>query len=456
MLTPISKAIDCLCITGAAYISQSIVFHDSSKFSNIDGLIRSLGLLLPFITFRLTRVYQPFRCDSAFSSVMRAPLAWLFAQVILAALLRFYPSGEFQTQWLLWWTVIGACALIAGRCMVRALPSLLRARQFTPTRVAIVAPSSANGDLLARIVQHTQNVFVPEVIFAPSLSGDTTIDHIPVLREMRAFKQFMQTRKLREIWIVNSSLDPTFVERLLEEFHDSFVNIRMFPMSDGSASTGPLIGDYRGVPVLNVMATPERAWDVLQKEIFDRVFALCVLIGLSPVLLVVAVAVKLSSPGPVLFRQYRMGMNGHPFSIYKFRSMFQGADQPGSVVQACKGDARVTKVGRFLRNTSLDELPQFLNVLKGEMSVVGPRPHAVEHDEYYKKLVQHYMFRYRTKPGVTGWAQINGYRGETAEIKKMEARVKFDLYYIQHWTFWWDMKIIALTIAKGFMGHGAY
>jgi putative colanic acid biosynthesis UDP-glucose lipid carrier transferase len=174
------------------------------------------------------------------------------------------------------------------------------------------------------------------------------------------------------------------------------------------------------------------------------------------VLVGIAIAVKLSSPGPALFRQYRKGMNGEVFSIYKFRSMYQSADKPGAVVQAQKGDARITRVGRFLRSTSLDELPQFLNVLKGEMSVVGPRPHAVEHDEYYKDLVQHYMFRYRIKPGITGWAQVNGFRGETAELEKMEGRVRLDLYYIQNWSFWMDMKIILLTIFKGFSGKNVY
>lgn len=204
------------------------------------------------------------------------------------------------------------------------------------------------------------------------------------------------------------------------------------------------------------MATPERNWETVPKEIFDRVFAFFVLVSISPILIAIAIAIKLSSPGSILFRQHRKGVNGDVFSIYKFRTMYQGADKPGTVVQARKGDARVTKVGRFLRSTSLDELPQFLNVLKGEMSVVGPRPHAVEHDEYYKNVVQHYMFRYRIKPGITGWAQVNGFRGETAEIRMMEARVKFDLYYIQHWSFWMDMRIIFLTLANGFVGRSAY
>ncbi|WP_180723915.1 undecaprenyl-phosphate glucose phosphotransferase [Paraburkholderia largidicola] len=456
MLTPISKATDFFCISGAAYVSRCIVFHDSSTFTHIDDLIGLLGLMLPFLTFRLTKVYQPFRNDSVSASVVRVLFAWLCAQLILAAISHPYPGGELRNGWLLWWTVIAVCALVAGRCALHALPSMLRSWRLAPARVAVVAPHAAKNDLLMRIASQTRNAFVPEVVFDPTLTNDTSVDRIPVVHEMNAFRQLVRMQKIREIWIVNSPFRSIPVEHLIDEFRNDFINIRVLPMLEDSHPAASLLGIYRGVPVLNVIATPERGWDILPKEVFDRVFALCVLLAISPILLVVSVSVKLSSPGPILFRQYRKGMNGDVFSIYKFRTMYQGADKPGTVVQARKGDARVTKVGSFLRRTSLDELPQFLNVLKGEMSVVGPRPHAVEHDEYYKDLVQHYMFRYRIKPGITGWAQVNGYRGETAEIERMDARVRFDMYYIQHWTFWMDLKIVALTIIKGFVGKSAY
>jgi putative colanic acid biosynthesis UDP-glucose lipid carrier transferase len=213
---------------------------------------------------------------------------------------------------------------------------------------------------------------------------------------------------------------------------------------------------FRGVGLFNLIAAPERGWRVIPKEIFDRLFALSAGLLLSPLLVAIAIAVRISSPGPILFRQYRKGMNGQIFSIYKFRTMYVGADVSGTIVQARKNDDRVTPTGRMLRRTSLDELPQLLNVLKGDMSIVGPRPHAIEHDEYYKDIVRHYMFRYRIKPGMTGLAQVNGYRGETVQIEKMAGRVKMDTYYIQNWTFWLDMKIIALTILRGFFDDNAY
>lgn len=457
MLTPISKAADFLCIVGSAYISKSIVFRNDADFSRIDGLLGLLGVVLPFVTFRLTRVYRPFRHDTMRQSVARALLAWLIAQLAFIGISRAYPDAGLRGEWLFWWTSLAAFALVVGRCAKHVMPSLMRSWRFAPTRVAIVALSAANDDLLGSIARQTRNAFVPEIIYDPSLPLDTTIEQIPAVHEMNAFKQLIHSRQLREIWIVNSPFQPFSVENLFDEFRDEFVNIRVLPMLKNTTPIGEaIVGDYRGVPVLNIMATPERSWDIIPKEIFDRLFALFVLLAILPLLVAIAVAVKLSSPGPVFFRQYRKGMNGDVFSIYKFRSMYQGADEPGAVVQAQKGDARITRIGRFLRSTSLDELPQFLNVLKGEMSVVGPRPHAVEHDEYYKDLVQHYMFRYRIKPGITGWAQVNGFRGETAEPEKMEGRVKLDLYYIQNWSFWMDMKIVLLTIFKGFAGKNAY
>jgi len=165
--------------------------------------------------------------------------------------------------------------------------------------------------------------------------------------------------------------------------------------------------------------------------------------------------VKLTSKGPVIFRQVRYGMDGKPIMVWKFRSM-SVMENGDKVVQATKGDARITPIGRFLRSTSLDELPQFMNVLKGDMSIVGPRPHAVAHNEQYRSIIQGYMLRHKVKPGITGWAQINGWRGETDTLEKMEKRIEFDLQYIRDWSIWLDLRIIFLTIFKGFISKTAY
>ena len=192
------------------------------------------------------------------------------------------------------------------------------------------------------------------------------------------------------------------------------------------------------------------------KDVFDRLFALAALLLLSPLLLLLALAIKATSAGPVLFRQLRLGLDGRPFYVYKFRSMRVHRESDGRVTQATRDDPRVTPLGRFMRRTSLDELPQFINVLRGDMSVVGPRPHAMVHDDLYRRRLSHYMLRHSVKPGITGWAQIHGYRGETDTDDKMARRLALDLHYIRHWSFWLDLKIVCWTALHGWTDRNAY
>jgi len=242
----------------------------------------------------------------------------------------------------------------------------------------------------------------------------------------------------------------------MREFRDDFVNLRFMPDTRSLSLYNHSLVDILGIPTINLAAAPVTELEMWPKRVFDSLFAVAVLLLLTPVLLAIAIAVKCSSPGPVLFRQRRKGVDGHQFEIFKFRTMRVHKEAPGQLTQAGRHDKRITRVGAFLRRTSLDELPQFFNVLLGQMSVVGPRPHALEHDDLYKNLVDGYMYRYRIKPGITGWAQVNGYRGETTRVEKMEARVKFDLFYIQNWSFWFDIKIVLITMLKGFTGSNAY
>jgi putative colanic acid biosynthesis UDP-glucose lipid carrier transferase len=195
---------------------------------------------------------------------------------------------------------------------------------------------------------------------------------------------------------------------------------------------------------------------VVVKAAEDRILATLILLLALPTLLTIAALVKLDSSGPVLFRQRRFGFKNDVFTVLKFRSMAADADRDGTVPQATRGDPRVTRLGAFLRRHSLDELPQFLNVIKGDMSIVGPRPHAVAHNEQYAGLIDDYLVRHKVKPGITGWAQVNGLRGETDTIEKMEARVQHDLYYVDNWSLLFDLRIILLTLFVGFRSDQAY
>jgi putative colanic acid biosynthesis UDP-glucose lipid carrier transferase len=199
------------------------------------------------------------------------------------------------------------------------------------------------------------------------------------------------------------------------------------------------------MPVIAICETPFMGLNSTIKRASDIVLASIILLLLAPLMLAVAAAVKMSSPGPAIFRQRRYGLYGEEIWVYKFRSMtvMENGDQ---VVQAQRNDQRVTKIGGFLRRTSLDELPQFINVLQGRMSIVGPRPHAVAHNEQYRKLIKGYMLRHKVKPGITGWAQVNGLRGETATLDKMEARIQYDLDYLRNWSLWLDLWIVLRTV----------
>jgi putative colanic acid biosynthesis UDP-glucose lipid carrier transferase len=298
--------------------------------------------------------------------------------------------------------------------------------------------------------------FKPVLIFDELASGDTTRAGLPLVNSFDALGTLIRRRGIKELWLLGNPAKSPSIERYVREFRHDFVNIRLIPDLRDFAFAKPEVANVHGLPAINLVAspiTPDAEWP---KRLFDCAFAALVLLAIAPLLVAIAVAVRLSSPGPILFRQMRKGVDGNEFPIYKFRTMRQHVEEAGRITQARKGDPRITRVGAVLRKTSLDELPQFVNVLKGQMSVVGPRPHALEHDELYKDLVEDYMYRYRIKPGITGWAQVNGYRGETDRLEKMAARVTFDLYYIQNWSFWLDLKIIAITLIKGFFGKTAY
>ncbi len=230
-------------------------------------------------------------------------------------------------------------------------------------------------------------------------------------------------------------------------------------MQDVDRHLGARMRERRVAPGLHRPPRPPDAWWRLAKGLTDRPLAALLLLLLSPLLLAIAAAIRLTSPGPVLYRQLRRGFGGEPFPILKFRTMradLCDAPDAAAVRQATREDPRVTRVGRVLRRTSLDELPQLLNVLRGEMSLVGPRPHALAHDERYGRLIDGYLDRHRVKPGITGWAQVNGCRGETRTLGEMRRRVELDLEYVEGWSPWLDLRILLRTALSGFRDPGAY
>jgi putative colanic acid biosynthesis UDP-glucose lipid carrier transferase len=256
--------------------------------------------------------------------------------------------------------------------------------------------------------------------------------------------KYVSDHGVREVYItLPLGLQPRILE-LLESAQGTTASLYFVPDVFGISIIQGRLQDVNGVPVVSILETPFTGANALVKRVSDIVIGSLILVLISPLLLAIAIGVKLSSPGPVIFKQRRNGLDGEQIIVYKFRSMTTQDDGP-VVKQATKGDPRITPFGAFLRRTSLDELPQFINVLQGRMSIVGPRPHAVAHNDMYRELIKAYMVRHKVKPGITGWAQVNGFRGETETIEKMRGRVEYDLEYLRNWSLALDLQIIART-----------
>jgi putative colanic acid biosynthesis UDP-glucose lipid carrier transferase len=278
----------------------------------------------------------------------------------------------------------------------------------------------------------------------------------PVLGGLSDLAPYVLRERISQVWIALPLKEEETLRAVLHELRHSTTDIRFVPDIFGFRLLNHSLTEVAGLPVLSLSATPMVGLSLWIKAAEDRLLAFLILLFVSPLMLLIAIGVKLSSPGPVLFKQKRHGWDGKSIKVYKFRSMVQHHEQGGQVTPATHNDARVTRFGALLRRTSLDELPQFFNVLQGRMSIVGPRPHAIQHNEQYKEAIDHYMLRHKVKPGITGWAQVNGLRGEVDSLEKMKKRVEYDLYYIENWSLWFDLKIIFLTLFKGFVNKNAY
>jgi putative colanic acid biosynthesis UDP-glucose lipid carrier transferase len=436
-------------------------FSTPIELSDTERLLIAFNCVLVLLLFPLFGVYETWRGKALAPLLARISAAWLV--VVATGLVLAFTLHRMDAVSRLWFgysTLISGAMIIATRCIVHLVLRSVRSRGMNFRTVAIVGAPGFSRTLLAHLEHAPQAGFKPVCVFDTSTEGacsyGTRLNRLPVLTDLDAFVSKVRNERVNEVWLGLPLSEEHMIYRFTHIFRHDFVNLRFIPDVRSLSLFNHALVDVVGLPTLNLGATPFSPPQMWPKLMFDRLFAALALIALAPVFIVLGIGIKLTSPGPVFFRQTRKGVDGQPFAIYKFRSMTVHHEAHGQITQASRNDARVTKLGAFMRRTSLDELPQFLNVLLGQMSVVGPRPHAVEHDDLYKDQVYGYMHRYRIKPGITGWAQVNGYRGATTKVEKMEARVKFDLFYIHNWSFWFDMKIVFITIFKGFVGRNAF
>jgi Undecaprenyl-phosphate glucose phosphotransferase len=382
---------------------------------------------------------------------------WFATQICsLLVMFSIHRVDLISRLWFAYWTAATAVALMTSRAMAHVVLERTRYAHSNLRRVAIAGAGEHCDALIRKIDTPPASGFRVVMTLDLGASGDTPGPVVPRYTSMPPFAQHLRSENVRELWIALPLSEQTQMAMLIETFRKDLINIRFFPDVRSLALFDGGLVDLIGVPAINLIASPLSPLALAKKDLFDRVFAALALMALAPLMLAIAAAVKLSSRGPVVFTQYRKGADGHVFRIFKFRSMTAHARSEGVLQQATRDDPRVTRVGAFLRRTSLDELPQFFNVLIGDMSVVDPRPHAVEHDALYQTIVDDYIHRYRIKPGITGWAQVNGYRGETDSIEKMQGRVDHDLYYLRNWSFALDMRIVIATVMKGLKHSNAY
>ena len=350
--------------------------------------------------------------------------------------------------------VLGYLFQVAGHIGFRYLQRINLARQEQLKALVI-----GTGELASHIFDKiNSNPWLNEsVVGAVTLNGETAsdmhTDQLPVLGSVEQIGQLIEEKKIRTVYIAVPLDESPLIKDIYHDLLDANVNIHWAPNIFALNLINHSVKELSGIPILTLSETPLIGTHLLSKAIEDKLVATVALILLSPILLITTVAIKLDSPGPVFFRQARTGWDGREFKIWKFRSMRADLQEDANVVQATRDDSRVTKVGRFIRKTSIDELPQLLNVLAGQMSLVGPRPHAVQHNIEYSKRIIDYLSRHRIKPGITGLAQIRGFRGETKELSQMEKRVQCDLEYINNWSIGLDLSIMVRTLFTLFSKH---
>jgi Undecaprenyl-phosphate glucose phosphotransferase len=452
----IARLLDVLLVVLGALAASQVRFEDLMQ-SRIDTAFVAFAAAFALVLFPAFGVYGSWRGRAVLRMIGQVSLAWLVIQGCgLTLMFSLHRTDFISRLWFAYWMAMTGGALIVWRMAVYTVLARVRHAGMNLRRVAVVGCGSHCHQVVRNIEGSMASGFRAVAAF-DVLPGKGTIGSgVPVYDDIVKFAAYVRSQGVQELWLALPLSEERTLSRFVAEFRDDLLNVRFVPDMRSVALFDSGMIDLIGMPAINLVASPVPARALLKKEIFDRTFAACALVVLAPVLISISIAIKLSSRGPVFFTQKRKGADGRIFRIYKFRSMRPHAVEAGVVKQATRGDARVTRIGAILRRTSLDELPQFFNVLRGDMSVVGPRPHAIEHDELYQKVVKGYIHRYRIKPGITGWAQINGFRGETDQIEKMQGRVEHDLYYLRNWSFGLDMRIVCATIAKGLVHSNAY
>lgn len=424
-----------------------LYFHTLQRTGDFAADYRVLATVVFFVmsfVYRVLGVYQ--FSGNAFSCLVALGKAWIIT-LLTVVLIGFITktSTYYSREVILTWSITA----YLGQCFIYLLILLILATQQRERIPAMVIGADVLGRHLVN--QINNNPWMSEKIIGVVEDNDQLRDawneeEAPLIGKLSDIIQLLEDTGVKKVYLALSLDQAGLIQPLYLNLVERHIDVIWAPDIFGINLMNHSVRELAGVPLIYLSESPLIGSSALVKRTMDLTLSSIALLIASPVMWIVALAIKLNSPGPVIFKQQRHGWDGELITIYKFRSMKLHEEDQGKVTQAKHNDARLTGVGKFIRRTSLDELPQLFNILKGNMSLVGPRPHAIAHNEQYQQQINAYMTRHRVKPGLTGLAQVNGYRGETKELRQMEARVKYDLAYINDWSVWLDIQILFRTI----------
>lgn len=445
--------LDALIIAASYGLSWVIKFYDDSVTMMNHMYIIGLLCIIPMylILYAVFNVYSPKRVQTMKEEIGNIVKSNTMGLVIFIMALYMLHQPHFSRQMMFIFYVINNVAEIIFRNCIRWVLRKIRNRGFNQKHILLVGYSRAAEGYIDRIKTNPQWGYHIMGILDDNVTEGTKYRGEQVIGKIKLLQNMLSENELDEIAITLGIAEYSKLEDIVAICEKSGVHTKFIPDYNNFIPTRPYTEDLLGLPVINIRRVPlNGGFNRFIKRVSDIVGSFLLIILFSPVMLVVALAVRFSSKGPVIYKQERVGLHNRNFVMYKFRSMkIERCDELHFTTQ---NDDRTTRIGRFIRRCSLDELPQLFNVLKGDMSLVGPRPERPEFVEKFREQIPRYMIKHQVRPGMTGWAQINGYRGNTS-IRK---RIEYDLYYIENWTFWFDIVILFQTIFKGFVNKNAF
>ena len=404
-----------------------------------------LYILLPLsaVMFRFAGLYEPMRASARLEEIKRVFTALSLVTLSFITLIYLTREEKYSRGVFIYFWVSSVVLLSVFRYFVRLLFNWLRVKGYNLRYVLIVGDGQAAQKVEEKLAEHAEYGFkVVGFLSKDKENVGNKIHGIPVVGTYADTRQMIESLDIDQLILALPFDHIRMLKAILGRVYDEMVEIKVVPDITEYFTLRRSIEELDGLPIINLRESPLYGWNRMLKRLFDILVSLFMLILLGPLMLLIALAIKLASPGPVFYKQKRMGMDGGTFKITKFRSMAVGAEKKTGPVWAKENDERRSSIGSFLRRYNLDELPQLFNVLKGEMSIVGPRPERPEFMQEFKKKMPEYMLRHKMKSGITGWAQVNGLRGNTS----IEERTKYDLYYIENWSLFFDMGILVRTI----------